>query len=341
VKRLVAFVGVLIILLAAWYAQASFFLESAERNVLLMDTFVGIRVTGRNAEKMADLAVDEMGRLEGLFTAHSLTSEVAAMNSAYPNAVAVSPEVLEVLLLAEEIHQRSGGAFDVTVGGLLRLWGFGTDDLRVPSEAELSAAMHGVGMQYVIIDRQAGTVRTTHPATKIDLGGIAKGYIVDKAVELLKSGGAKHILVDAGGDVRIYGGRPGENRFSEPRPARIGVQDPRSPRNLVAIVSTFEGAVLTSGDYERFFIADGVRYSHIMDPRSGYPSQGVSSVTVVAESAALADGIATAAMVLGVEEGLSLINSWAGVEGMLITEDEQIVLSTTMADITEILKADQ
>ncbi|HSL93858.1 MAG TPA: FAD:protein FMN transferase, partial [Bacillota bacterium] len=215
-KRLVTVIAVLMILLAAWYVQASFFLESAERNVLLMDTFVGIRVTGRGADKLVALAVEEMARLEGLFTAHAATSEVTAINSAYPETVRVSSEVLEVLLLAKEIHERSSGAFDVTVGGLMRLWGFGTEDLRVPSEEALAAAMHGVGMAYVVIDEAAGTVRTAHAATQIDLGGIAKGYIVDKAVELLRKGGARHILVDAGGDVRIYGGRPGENRFAAP-----------------------------------------------------------------------------------------------------------------------------
>lgn len=329
------------ILLAAWYVQASLFLTSAERNVLLMDTFVGIRVTGKDADRLAGQAVDEMMRLEGLFTAHSDGSEVSLINRAYPNAVSISPEVLEVLLLAQDIHQRSAGAFDVTVGGLLRLWGFGTDSPAVPSAEDLAVAMQGVGMQYVVIDREASTVRTTHPATQLDLGGIAKGYIVDKAVELLQKGGARHILVDAGGDVRIYGGRPGDTRFADPRPARIGVQDPRSPRNLAAIISTMEGAVLTSGDYERFFVHEGVRYSHIIDPRTGYPSRGVSSVTVIAGSAALADGIATAAMVLGAEEGYALINSWSGVEGMLITEDEEIILSAGMAEITEVFRTDR
>lgn len=328
-------------MLAAWYVQASLFLTSAERNVLLMDTFVGIRVTGKDADKLAGQAVDEMMRLEGLFTAHAEGSEVSAINSAYPNAVSVSPEVLEVLLLAQDIHLRSAGAFDVTVGGLLRLWGFGTDSPAVPSAEDVAVAMQGVGMQYVVIDREARTVRTTHPATQLDLGGIAKGYIVDKAVELLQKGGAKHILVDAGGDVRIYGGRPGDNRFADPRPARIGVQDPRSRGNLVAIISAMEGAVLTSGDYERFFVHEGVRYSHIVDPRTGYPSRGVSSVTIMTGSAALADGIATAAMVLGAEEGYALINSWSGVEGMLITEDEEIILSAGMAEITEVLRTDR
>lgn len=340
-KRLFSIVALIVVLAAAWYAQASLFLTSAERNVLLMDTFVGIRVTDRNAERLAGAAVDEMARLEGLFTAHSADSEVSAISAAYPDAVPVSKEVMDVLLLAQEIHQRSAGAFDITVGGLLRLWGFGTDNTAVPDSDALAYAMQGVGMQYVVIDREAGTVRVTHPATRLDLGGIAKGYIVDKAVELLQKGGARHIIVDAGGDVRIYGGRPGENRFSDARPARIGVKDPQSPDSLIAIVTIMEGAVLTSGNYERFFMAGGVRYSHIIDPRSGYPAQGVASVTIVAQSAALADGIATAAMVLGAEDGLALINSWPGIEGMLITEDEDIVVSDGMARITRILRTDR
>ncbi|MDP3058387.1 MAG: FAD:protein FMN transferase, partial [bacterium] len=164
------------------------------------------------------------------------------------------------------------------------------------------------------------------------------GYIVDKAVALLKEAKVKHIIVDAGGDVFISGGRPGRFVWDEARAALVGVQNPFNPSELVAIIRLFHGAVLTSGDYQRFFVQDNVRYSHILDPRTGYPARGVSSVTITGPNAALADAVATAVFVLGRERGLILIDSWPEIEGMIIGEDEQISMSKGMEDITEILR---
>jgi len=319
----------------SWYLQGTHTLTSASRNVLLMDTFVGLKVTGRQAEKQIVETISEMERLELLFSAHLQDSDVSKINASYPDAVAVSPEVMTVLLTAQELFERTHGTFDVTVGAVLREWGFGTARVGVPKPERLDQAMQGVGFNHVHLDPALGTVRMLHPQTRLDLGGIAKGYIVDVAVEMLSARGMKHVVVDAGGDVRMMGGRPADNQGEQTRAFRIGIQHPRQPGAIIAVVSLFDGAVLTSGDYERFFFVGDTRYSHIVDPRTGYPAQGMSSVTIVTEKAMIADAIATAAFVLGPEEGLKLINSWSGVEGMLVTEDEQIIVSPGMDPILE------
>lgn len=336
-KRLIYTSALILLAIAAWQVQASFFLPEADTGVLLMDTFVSIRVIGKNAARLVAEAEAEMARLEAVFSVHVESSEVSRINRSYPEAVQISAEVMEVLLLAREVHNASEGAFDVTVGGLLRLWGFGTDNAAVPEKADLAQAMAGVGLSNVELNEAELTVRLLNPQTRLDLGGIAKGYIVDRAVDLLRDRGARHILVDAGGDVRVFGGRPGENRMAPARAARVGVRHPRSPSALVAIVSVMDGAVLTSGDYERFFVENGVRYSHIIDARTGYPAQGTASVTVVAETAVVADALATAVLVLGPEKGLALLEGWPEVEGMIVTESLEVYMSRGMKIMTEYL----
>lgn len=328
----------IVLVVGAWLAQSYVVINRAERDVLLMDTFVRLIANGRGAEKALDDTIKEMARLESVLSAHLPGSDVYRLNTADGAPVEVSRETIEVLERAALVYERTNGAFDVTVGAVLRAWGFGSANLSVPTAEALARAMSGVGFTNVEIDQGSRTVRLKHPETRLDLGGVAKGYIVDKAMEYIKARKVKHAIVDAGGDVRVTGGRPGQYIWEKPRAVRVGVQDPFSPEGLFAVVETFEASVLTSGDYERFFEQNGIRYTHIIDPRTGYPVRGLTSVTIVTEEAALADGIATAVMVMGKEEGLKLINSWDGVEGMLITEDEEVIMSTGMSQITNVLR---
>lgn len=337
--RSVVFAIVAVVLVTgAWIAQSYVVVHRAERNVLLMDTFVRLIANGRGAERVLDDAVNEMSRLESILSAHISGSDVSRINASGQAPVQVSKETIEVLERAFLVYSRTNGAFDVTVGAVLRAWGFGTVNQAVPTQEALAQAMSGVGFFNVEFDQKNRTVRLKHPDTRLDLGGVAKGYIVDKAIELIKARGIRYAIVDAGGDVRVTGGRPGQYIWEKPRAVRVGVQDPFFPEGIFAVVETYEESVLTSGDYERFFVQDGVRYTHIIDPRTGYPVRGLTSVTIVTREAALADGIATAVMVMGKEEGIKLINSWDGVEGMLITEDEEVIMSTGMSQITNVLR---
>jgi len=337
-KQLLFAVLLLGIVSGAWVLQGYMSIESARRDVLMMDTFVSVLADGRQAEKVLDDAIVEMQRLEALLSAHVEGSDVYRINQARGEQVSVSTETIEVLLVAEEAFRQTNGAFDVTLGAVLKLWGFGTDDRRVPSAAELLEVLAGVGFANVEFSREGQWVRLKHPGTRLDFGGVAKGYIVDRAAEFIASRGIRHAVVDAGGDVRIVGGRPNIPRWRGARPARVGVQDPTNRANLIAVVSVMDAAVLTSGDYERYFVEDGMRYSHIIDPRTGRPVQGLSSVTIVTSKAAVADALATAVMVLGQEAGMSLIESLDGVEALLITAEQELIMSSGMAALTEILR---
>jgi len=326
------------IVLGAWALQDYVNMESGRRDALMMDTFVQLIADGRRSETVLDEVLVEMERLEALLSAHIAGSDVYRINNAGTERVYVSQETIDVLLVAKEAYEKTGGAFDVTTGEVLRVWGFGTETRQVPSAEELERAMSGVGFDKVLFDPVAKWVRLTHPHTRLDFGGVAKGYIVDRGVELFAARGVKHAVVDAGGDVRVLGGRPHTQRWRPARKAKVGVQHPANREKLVAVVSVMDAAVLTSGDYERYFVADGIRYTHIIDPRTGLPVRGLASVTVVAEKASVADAIATAVMVLGKDQGLSLIEAWPGVEGLIITAGGEKLMSSGMAAMTELVE---
>jgi len=339
--RVALVTAALLILIAVWVGQSLAVIRRAERQVLLMDTFVRVIVHGRLSqaalEKTIDATVNEMARLEGILSAHAVGSDIYRINNAGTERREVSAETLAVLERAALVYEQSRGAFDITVGALMRAWGFGTDTRAVPSPEMLAEALSGVGFEHVEVDSARRSVRLSHPATRLDLGGVAKGYIVDKAVEFLAARGIDYAIVDAGGDVRVLGGHPGQFVWERPRAVRVGVQHPTQRDALIAVVSTHRGAVLTSGDYERYFVEDGVRYTHIVDPRTGQTVRGLSSATIMASEAALADAIATAVMVLGAEEGKALIEAFPDVEGLLITEGGAIVMTDGMAQFTELI----
>lgn len=301
---------------------------SVSRGRLVMGTVVEIVAFGDDPDRLdraITAAFDEMARIEELMSPHRPQSEVARLSRA-SSATAVSPETAAVIALGLEVGEASGGAFDMTLGRLKGLWGVESEQPRVPTEREIRTALAGTGPQALRLEGER--VVKGDPLLAVDLGGIAKGYAIDRALEVLARAGAQSASVNAGGDMRLLGDRDG-------RPWRIGIQHPRHPGRLLATLSLGEAAVVTSGDYERFFEQGGVRYHHLFDPRTGYPANRCQGVTVVAESAALADALATAAFVLGPEAGLALLEGYPGVEGMLVGADGTPVLTAGLRERVE------
>jgi thiamine biosynthesis lipoprotein len=294
---------------------------TVSRSRLLMGTVVEIVAHGEDTERLEDAvaaAFEEMARIEGLMTPHRPDSDVARLCRSEEGA-GVSAETAEVIALGLNIQAASGGAFDMTLGRLKALWGIESEQPRVPRAEEIRQALSGIGPGALRLEGK--TVVKGNPALAVDLGGIAKGYAIDRAIAVLRDAGVASASVNAGGDIRLLGERPG-------RPWRIGIQHPRHPDGLLATLLLDEVAVVTSGDYERFFEEKGVRYHHLFDPRTGYPASLSRSATVVAENAALADALATAAFVLGPEAGLRLLEEYPGVEGMVVGADGTPVLTT-------------
>jgi len=273
---------------------------------ILMGTFVEVVSPERDA---ANIAFEEIKRVEGMLSKYRSESEVSRLNRA--GKLNVSPEVVYIMKKAREFWQASGGAFDVSIGPLLDIWGFTDKQFRLPKNAEIEAAMRLVGFDKITIDEAAATVWFRASGMRIDLGAIAKGYAVDCAVRRLREKGVKSCVINAGGDIYCLGDRFGKSWT-------VAVRDPYSKGN-VEHLKLKDNAVATSGDYEQFFLVGDKRYSHIFDPRTGYPADtGIASVTVIAPDCLTADALATAIIVLGQKDADKLVQKFPGVELRII-----------------------
>lgn len=287
----------------------------------------------------AAAAFDEMDRLEALMTSWRPDSDVGRVNAAAgKGAVVVAPETLTVIEKALWVARETDGAFDITVGVFSGLWKFDEDnDGSIPRREEVLARRRLVDWRDVIVDHEARTVRLRRAGQKITLGGIAKGFIVDAAVAVLRARGLRDFLVQAGGDFYAAGHR-GD------RPWNVGIQDPRAPPELpksaetiFALLPLSDRAFNTSGDYERFILKNGRRYHHILDPRTGYPASAARSVTVYAKDATTADGLDDAILILGVEKGLKLIESIPDAGAIIVDKDNKVHISKRLQPLVKIV----
>jgi len=280
-----------------------------------MDTVVEVTLVDTertHAGALADEVFAIFARVEAEMSRYQGSSTVSTLNDRAGQAAwtPISPGLEAVLRESLRIAELSNGAFDPTLAEVNRLWAF-DEGGHLPEPDALAVAVSYAGWRSLQVE--SGRARLTCTGCGIDLGGIAKGYAVDTGADLLVSHGVTGAIVNAGGDMRLIGRRP------DGGPWRIGVQHPRDPNGLLEVIRATDRAVVSSGDYERYFIIDGVRYHHIIDPHTGFPATGCQGVTVVAERAMTADGLATAAFVLGPEVGLDLLRR-AGVTDALIVD---------------------
>ena len=227
-----------------------------------------------------------------------------------------SPDLLAVLTRSRQISEASGGAFDPTVGPLVKLWRRARRARELPDPAALAAARAAVGWEAVTVDEEAGTVTIARPGVRLDLGGIAKGYAADEALRTLREHGVTRALIDAGGDVVAGDPPPGEDGWT------VGLADPANPdAPPTAFLALANAAVATSGDAYKFVEIDGVRYSHLVDPRTGLGLTDRSTVTVLAGNGITADALASAVSVLGPGAGVALLERFPNVEGRVATAE--------------------
>jgi len=314
------------VVLIGWlffYARGSRRIEVDSGYRTVMGTLARVVVIAENsgtARKYIESAFEELQKIEALMSVHTEDSEISRVNrEAGDRAVAVSGVTFEVLQKAMEVSRLSEGAFDITVGPLVELWRSAGERNSMPTGKELAEARSKIGYEKVILDEQNRTARFAVDGMRLDLGGIAKGYGIDKAVEAMRKAGAIGGMVDVGGDIRCFG-PPSQSK----KAWRIALQDPAQAAKYpgtskpLLVLNVNDKAVATSGDYQRFAIIDGKKYSHIMNGRKGTSAEGLSSVTIIAQTAVNADALATAVSVMGAEKGLSLAEKLEGVEAILI-----------------------
>ncbi|MDP2972856.1 MAG: FAD:protein FMN transferase, partial [Deltaproteobacteria bacterium] len=278
------------------------------------------------AKKATLQAFQEIKRIEQLMSPWIGTSDVSRLNrSAGKEWVKVSPETLEVIKKSQEISRLSEGGFDITIAPLTQLWRKARERGVPPPSEEVKKIFSLVNFGNLLI-RPDRKVFLKKKGMAIDLGGIAKGYAVDRAFEILMSLGYKNLIVNAGGDLRTGGLKNNE-------PWSIGIQNPRSAEKVMATISVSDSAIATSGDYEKFFFHKGKRYHHILNPKTGFPADGCQSVTILSKDGMTADGLATAVFVLGPEKGYALCQKIGGVECLIVDREGKAVMTPGLKDL--------
>jgi len=281
-----------------------------EDSRVAMGTTATVRACGSSPAELRQVtaeALDEVDRVDRLLSHYREASPLSRLNrEAASGPVAVDTELVELLDACLRWSRESDGAFDVTVGPLMKAWGFFHDEGRLPDERQIQAALAVVGYRHVVLDREHGTVRFDRPGVELDLGGIGKGYAVDRVVELLRRRGIVSALVNLGGS-SVYGlGAPPWAEAWE-----VGIQDPSDPGQQAVSLTLRDRALSVSGSYARSFEKDGVTYSHIMDPRTGRPVQGVLSVAVLSAGATDGDALDNVLFVQGLERARAFVASLA------------------------------
>jgi thiamine biosynthesis lipoprotein len=296
--------------------------EWMARNDAIMGTRITVELRAADAVKGSaaiDAVMAEMRRIDELMSHYKPDSELSQINlRAAQEPVAVDRELFDLLKLSLHFSEITDGAFDITYAGVGRLYDY-RRHIR-PTEAEIQAALPTVNWRNLILDPDKLTVKFAMPGMRIDVGGIGKGYAVDRCIGILQSLGITHALVTAGGDSRIIGDRDG-------RPWVVGIRHPDDPNKIVTRLPLVDTAMSTSGDYYRFFDEGGVRYHHIIDPHTGHSASRVRSATILGPTATETDGLSKTAFVLGAEKTLELINRMPKFDAIFITPEGRVLYS--------------
>jgi thiamine biosynthesis lipoprotein len=314
----------------AWAALLSFCAmrpAHAEWVKRITDGIMGTRITvelwsedADKAEGAIDAVLDEMRHIDESMSTYKPTSEVSQVNAhAAEGPMHISKELFDLLATARQYSELTEGAFDITYASVGYMYDF-RKHVR-PSDEQINKALPAINYRHVLLDPKNQTVRFSQQGVRIDLGGIAKGYSVDCAIDVLKARGFTRAYVSAGGDSRIIGDRFG-------KPWMVGIRDPRKGEGeVITRIPLVDAAISTSGDYERFFDEDGVRYHHIIDPHTGHSASKVRSATVIAPYATRTDGLSKTAFVLGPDKAMEIYNRIDDIDAIIVKLDGTVIYS--------------
>lgn len=266
------------------------------------------------------VVMDEMRRIDRTMSTYKGDSDISLVNrKAAQEPVIISNELFDLITRSLQMSELTGGAFDITYASAGYLYDFRRK--IKPSDEALAKAVPAVNYHHILLDRKRSSIKFSRPGVRIDLGGIAKGHAVDRCIALLQARGIKQAIVSAGGDSRIIGDHHG-------RPWIVGIRDPHQKGRVVAALPLSDVAVSTSGDYERYFEVNGVRYHHIINPANGRPVNGVRSATVVGNDSTTTDALSTSVFVMGVEKGMALVERLPDVEAVIVDANGKMYYST-------------
>ncbi len=330
-KRQLALFPFLLFLLCGCTPSAEPSPEETEavRDIFAMDTYMFLKAYGDSADTALGIAAERILSLEETFSVTSETSDTWAVNHADGSPVTVSEDTLTLLQTAQDIGAKTDGALDVTLYPVLSAWGFTKETQQVPDAETLAEALELVDFRKITLE---GNTVQLPAGMQLDFGALAKGYTGDCVTEILRENGVASALVNLGGNVQALGTKPDGSFW------KVGVQDPFAPSEQVCILEIADEAVITSGNYERYFTGeDGQNYWHILDTKDGCPADnGLVSVTIVGECGLLCDALSTALFVLGTEGAIDYWRSEGGFEMILITDDAQLYYTEGLADAIQL-----
>ncbi len=291
-----------------------------------LGTVICLTYYGPQGPNALEDGLESLQHMEKLFSRHLEDSEIYRVNKDSGSGLAVSSsaELFSLVQRALFWAQRTQGAFDPTVGPLVDLWDITGKNPRVPSQEDIDKARELIDYRSINLEELESAIALPRSGQSLDLGAIAKGFAADELRRHAQSLGVQRGLIDLGGNILVFGSRPGGGQW------RVGIQDPERRRGeILGLVTLPQGSVVTSGAYERFFMEEGQRYHHLLDPATGWPARsGLKSVTVVSQSSADGDALSTALFVLGCQKAMELVESLEGVEALFVTDDNEVICSS-------------
>nr|WP_258881010.1 FAD:protein FMN transferase [Clostridium tagluense] len=295
----------------------------------MMGTIVQLKVYGKNSEKATELALKRISDIESKMSVNIKSSEITKLNAkAGVSGEKLSVDTYSVIEKAVKYSKLTDGSLDATIEPIVKLWGIGTDKARIPSKSEIEEKLKLVDYKDIILDSKNSTVQLRRTGQAIDLGAIAKGYTADEIKKVLIDNKVNSALINLGGNVFAVGSKPDGTSWN------IGIQNPLDTRGqYLGTISVTDKSMVTSGNYERYFIVDGKRYHHIFDPKTGYPSEaGLISTTIVSDNSIDGDALSTSTYIVGLSKGIKLIESIKGVEAIFVTSDKKVYVTAGLKD---------
>jgi thiamine biosynthesis lipoprotein len=324
--RKLNFLNKTIFIVTTCFVSTSVLAEWEKLDYSTMGTNIVIEVFHHDAMKRKEaigVVVNEMERINQTMSTYIDSSDISQINArAYSEEVKISQEIYDLLALSVQISDITSGAFDITYASVGYLYSY--PDKTKPTQEQISKLLSAVNYKLVSLNEDNTSVQFLHKDLKIDLGGIAKGYAVDNAIELLREMGINNALVTAGGDTRLLGDRLG-------KPWIVGIRDPRNSEKQAVVIPLAESAMSTSGDYERYFEEDGKRFHHILSPKTGKSTYSVQSVSIIGPQSVYNDALSTAVFVMGLEDGIGLINALPDFEAIVMDANRRMHYSNGLA----------
>ncbi|MGV8981976.1 FAD:protein FMN transferase [Clostridium sp.] len=335
--KIIAIFSILAIMLSACSKKVVAPVDPISNTEFLMGTVCTIKIYDKSSTEVLDKAFKRISEIESTMSINKDASEVIDINNAAgEKPVKISDGTMEVLKEGLKFAGLTDGKMDITVGPLVKLWGIGTDAARLPSKKEIEEKKALINYKNLVLDEKNKTAFLKNKGMIIDLGAIAKGYTADEVAQVLKENGVEHAIINLGGNVFAMGKNVTDS------PWKIGIQDPFTQRgDIIGMIEVENKSIVTSGIYERYFEKDGKKYHHILNTSTGYPcDNSIAGVSIVSEKSIDGDALSTSVFSLGLEEGMKFINNMPGIEGVFITKDKQVYITTGLKNNFKITNAE-